>query len=139
MKFRKTGGPYVLALSRGERIVETLAGFCGKETIRAGYFSGLGSCRGAELGFFDWNTKKYRFKKFSGDFEIAALQGNISLLNGRPFVHAHVVLGDKNFRCAAGHLKEAEVLAACEIVLVPLRTKLLRKLDTSSDIYPLSF
>jgi hypothetical protein len=138
MKFRKTGGHYVLFLSRGERIIETLTGFCGKKKICAGYFSGIGSCRGAELGFYDWNAKKYRFKKFSADFEIAALQGNVSLRQRSPFVHAHVVLGDKNFRCAAGHLREAEVLAACEIVLVPLRTKLLRKLDASSNTYPLS-
>jgi len=138
MKFRKTGGHYVLSLSRGERIIETLTRFCGEKTIHAGYFSGLGSCRGAALGFFDWSTKKYRFKKFSGDFEIAALQGNVSLRQRSPFVHAHVVLGDKNFRCVAGHLREAEVLAACEIVLVPLRTKLLRKRNATSNTYPLS-
>jgi predicted DNA-binding protein with PD1-like motif len=107
----------ILRLGKGDKIVESLAEFCRRRRIRSAYISGLGSCRGAELGFFDWEKKKYRFRKFRGDYEIAALLGNVRLKEGRPFVHAHAVLSGPDFRAVAGHLKEAKVLALCEIAL----------------------
>jgi predicted DNA-binding protein with PD1-like motif len=36
MKFRKIGETYILRLERGERIVEALTAFCGREGLRAG-------------------------------------------------------------------------------------------------------
>lgn len=116
----KAGSIFILRLEKGDKIVESLTEFCRRRRVRAAHFSGLGSCRGAELGFFDWDKKKYRFHKVRGDHEIAALLGNIRLKEGRPFVHAHAVLSGPDFRAIAGHLKEAEVLALCEIALTKL-------------------
>ena len=120
-------GAYVLRLDRGERIVETLAAFCAREGVRSGSFTGLGTCRGPELGFFDENSMSYRQRKLEGNFEITALIGNVSVKDGRPFVHAHITLGDPEFRAWAGHLQEAETAATCEIVLVLLPGALPRK------------
>ena len=132
MKIKRFGEGWVIRLETGERIVETLAAFCGKKKIRAGSFAGIGTCRGAELGFFDWEKKVYRWKKLKGDFEITALVGNVSLLEGKPLVHAHVTLGGRDFRAWAGHLKEAETLATCEIVLTPFPGELSRIPDAAS-------
>jgi len=132
MKIKRFGEGWVIRLETGERIVAALAAFCMKKKIRAGSFTGIGTCRGAELGFFDWEKKKYRFKKLGGDYEITALVGNISVLEGQAFVHAHVTLGGRDFRPWAGHLKEAETLATCEIVLTPFRAELLRIHDAAS-------
>ncbi|MBM3311656.1 MAG: DNA-binding protein [Candidatus Aminicenantes bacterium] len=132
MKSKRFGEKWVVRLETGERVVETLTAFCEREKIRAGSFTGVGTCRGAELGFFDWEKKRYRFKTFKGDFEITALVGNISVLGGMTFVHAHVALGDREFRAIAGHLKEAETLATCEVVLAPLPGVLRRVRDAGS-------
>jgi len=134
MKHKKLEEVYVIRLERGERIVEKLIEFCAKMNIKAGYLSGIGTRRGAELGFFDWETKKYSFKKFKGDFEITSFHGNISLFDGQPFLHAHIVLGDRDFRTWSGHLKEAEVLATAEIILTRLDGELVRKTDKKSGL-----
>ena len=134
MKISKIEGHQVLRLETGERIVETLTAFCGREGIEAGSFTGIGTCRGAELGFFEWERKAYVFKKFEGDFEITALVGNVSVFEGKPHVHAHITLGDREFRAWAGHLREAETLATCEIVLRPLPGELVRKTDPASGL-----
>jgi predicted DNA-binding protein with PD1-like motif len=134
MKRKKFKEVYVIRLETGERIVEKLIEFCEKAKIEAGYLSGIGTCRGAELGFFDWQTKKYSFKKFKGDYEITSFDGNISLFNGRPFLHAHIVLGDRHFHSWSGHLKEAEVLATCEIILTRLDGEFVRKTDKKSGL-----
>ncbi len=128
VKFRKFGTAFVLRLDTGERIVEAVAEFAKKNNVTAGFFYGVGTCRRAELGFFNWKTKKYSFKKLKGDFEIISLSGNISLLANQPVVHAHIVLGDREFRAWGGHLKEAEVLAVCEIFLTTLKGKLIREM-----------
>jgi predicted DNA-binding protein with PD1-like motif len=125
-------------METGEKIIETLTRFCERKKIRAGSFTGIGTCRGAELGFFDGEKKAYRWKKLKGDFEITALAGNFSVLDGKSFVHAHITLGDRGFRAWAGHLKEAETLATCETVLTPLPGELLRKSDPGLALNRLS-
>ena len=137
MRSRKAGDAYVLRFETGDRLVASLAEFFRSRKIRAGTFTGIGSCRRAELGFFDPKTKKYAFKTFRGPREIAALVGNISLMDGRPFVHAHAVLAGRDFRAVAGHLREAEILAACEVVLTVLPRKIVRKRDEKSGTNPL--
>ena len=53
-------------------------------------------------------------------------------MDGRPFVHAHAILGGRDFRAVAGHLREAEILAAGEVVLTVLPGKIVRKRDEKS-------
>lgn len=132
MTYRRAGNRYVLRFETGDLLIASLAQFCGKHGVGAGTFAGIGSCRRTELGFFDPKTKKYAFKIYRGAREIAALNGNISLMDGRPFVHAHAVLAGRDYRAVAGHLREAEILAAGEVVLTVLPGKLVRERDAAS-------
>jgi len=137
MKSRQLGSVYIIRLERGERILESLTAFCDREGVRAAYFDGLGTCRNAELGFFHIAAGIYDFRLFPEDCEITSLHGNVSLLEGRIRVHAHIVIGDSGFRSWSGHLKEAEVLATCEIVLRPLAGELHRKKAGETGLTPL--
>ena len=132
MTYRRAGNRYVLRFETGDRLIASLADFCGKRGIGAGTFTGIGSCRRAELGFFDPKKKKYAFKTFRGPREIASLLGNISVMDGRPFVHAHAVLGRRDFRAISGHLREAEILAAGEVILTVLPGRIGRERDERS-------
>jgi len=137
MRYRKFGPVYVIRLERGERIVESLTSFCDREGVRAATFNGVGTCRHAELGYFHIAAGTYDFRPFPEDFEITALHGNVSILEGKLRVHAHIALGDSNFHTWSGHLKEAEVLATCEIVLRPLEGELRRVREGDSGLTPL--
>jgi len=139
MKHVKIDSIYVIRLERGERIVESLTGFCRQKRITAASFQGLGTCRQAELGFFHRRSRRYKFRTFPQDFEIASLLGNVSVFQGKPLIHAHIVLGGSDFTAKTGHLKEAEVLATCEIVLVPMKRALARKIDRASGLSLLDF
>ena len=137
MTFRKLGPVYVIRLERGERILESLTAFCEREGVRAAYFDGLGTCRRAELGYFHIAAGTYDFQLFPEDCEITSLHGNVSLLEGKLRIHAHMVIGDSGFHSWSGHLKEAEILATCEIVLRPLEGELRRKKAGDSGLTPL--
>jgi len=139
MKHIKAGSTYVIRLDRGEKVVETLTRFCEKRKVRSAFFQGIGTCRRAELGFFLMDKGRYKFRKVPGDQEITSLMGNVSLLGGKPFVHAHIVISGPDFLARGGHLKEAEVLATCEIVLTPLSRSLTRTYSRSTGLKPLDF
>lgn len=134
MNERVNGNQWVVRLDPGEPVIRTLTAFAAKKKIGGAAVSGIGSCRNPELGFFEMGAGAYRFRTLAGDFEIASLTGNISLSDGKPFVHLHAVLGDAEMQAWAGHLKEAEVLATCEIVLTPFTGPLGRAADPETGI-----
>ena len=115
MKWQSTRYGYALRLEAGEEIVATLAAFAAERGIRAGAFSGLGAVGDCELGFFVRSTGTYIRRAFPGEHEIGALTGNFSELEGRPFPHCHVVLGDDGFAAHTGHLFRGVVTVTCEI------------------------
>ena len=134
MRFRTAGGPYIVRLDPGERIVETLAALCAAEGIRAASITGLGTCVEAELGSLDWETKTHRLRRFEGHFEIAALVGNVSVQDGKPLVHLHITLADADGRAFSGHLHEAEIKATGEIIITPLEGELRRRKDPDTGL-----
>jgi len=129
MFHKKIGATTVIRLERGEKVIETLLAFCEREKIRGGYFNGLGAADEVELAHFSLAMKEYKILKLSGQFEITGLHGNISTMDGKPYIHSHVTLGDNEFRSLCGHLKEAVVSATCEIILVGLEAGIGRAKD----------
>jgi uncharacterized protein len=57
------------------------------------------------------------------------MNGNISSMNGKPYIHCHACLSDGKMNAFAGHLKEAKVSAACEVFLVSANIKVKRRHD----------
>ena len=127
MKYFVFGPAYIIRLDPGEKVIETLTALCAREKIGAGVLHGIGTVGEAELGWFDTDAKEYRTTRIREECEIVSLNGNISLLGGKPFVHAHVALGSSSFGVRGGHLREAAVSATAEIVLTRFFDDLERK------------
>lgn len=117
MKYFVMGMTYVIRLETGEKILETLTELCRKDLIGSGWFTGLGAVSRAEIGHYDLSAKAYSTRVVSEPCEIVSLYGNVSVLAGRPYIHAHIALGTRNFDLLGGHLDEAVVSATCEITL----------------------
>ena len=118
MNWQSTRYGYALRLDAGEEIVGSLAAFAAERGIRAGAFSGIGSATACELGYFARGTGTYVRRVFDRDYEIGALTGNFSQLEGHPFPHCHVVLGDDAFAAVTGHLFRGTVTMTCEIHVI---------------------
>jgi len=132
MKYFVLGPTYVVRLDPGEKIIETLTALCERDAIGGGYFSGIGSAGEAEVGWYDPAAKGYAWTKVAGPSEIVSLTGNITKVDGRPHVHAHVALAGRDLAVKGGHLKEAVVAVTCEITLVRFRDDIARKRDEAS-------
>jgi predicted DNA-binding protein with PD1-like motif len=133
MEFRKTEGGYIIKLERGENLIETLVGFCASERVQGGIFRGIGAVERVKIGYYDLPKREYVFREEPGIFEVASMNGNVAMVDGKPFIHAHAVLSrcDESMECIGAHIKEAFVAVTLEVFLQPLDIVLTRKLDES--------
>lgn len=110
-------GTFVLSIDNHQLLVAALADFCTAKGILAGSINGIGAISEATFRFLDPATKKYVDKTFAEQMEITALIGNISEKDGAPYLHVHVTAGRRDYSCIGGHLLEARINGACELVV----------------------
>lgn len=119
MLVKKMNKGYYLRIDRGNEIIENIKTFCSSYKIGSGLISGLGSVTEAELGLFDIEKKEYLKKEYKEILEIASMNGNISTMEGQPYLHIHAVLSDRECKTYGGHFARGIVGATCEIIIIP--------------------
>ncbi|MGM0415170.1 MAG: PPC domain-containing DNA-binding protein [Bacillota bacterium] len=107
-------------LPRGEDLLETLTDLVKDANIRSGHVKVLGALKNAKIGYFNQDEKKYYYHELDSGVEIAHCQGNISLLDGEPFIHAHIIVTDSEGRAYGGHLAEGSKIYVAETIIQEL-------------------
>jgi len=125
---------HVLVFETGEEVIAGLQRFAEEERLSASSFSAIGAFSDARLGFFDWDQKRYQPIAVGEQVEVLALNGDIALENGRPKVHAHVVLGKRDGSAHGGHLLEAHVRPTLEVTLLESPNALVKTFDPESGL-----
>ena len=117
---KKSNEKYILVLERGEKLLETITAFAKENELKGAFLSGIGALEDVELGYYNLHNKEYQRKTFNeGDYELLAVNANVSLKNGEPYVHAHASIAGEDFRVYGGHLFEATVAVTAEIFCAP--------------------
>lgn len=130
MKSKKLNNGYILKLEKGEEIISALTKFCEDNDIKSGSVAGVGGTDDVSLKYYDLAKGDYISKTFGGkNYEIISLNGNISLVKEKPFIHIHAVLGDSDYNAFGGHLGSALVAITCEITINLADDVFNRKLD----------
>lgn len=123
------GRNFLVRVEHDSDLVQFVTELAEKEKIMVGTFTAVGALKRAKLGFYDQERHEYQEIRLDSPHEIACSVGNISIKDGRPFVHVHAVLADKNGITKAGHLLNGTVFAA-EVHLRELKgAELERKYD----------
>jgi len=99
-------------LPRGVELVTALTRYCTVHKIQQACISGMGALHDPELGSYSFEEGTFGRLKLEGDWELLVLNANVSLKDGAPFIHPHVVLGDPQGNVRGGHLFAAEVHVA---------------------------
>jgi len=115
MKWRKTEWGYILRLEGEDEVISSLSHLTHLEGIKGGTFWGIGAVEESVIGYFNTETKQYQKKNFQESKELVSLQGTISWLEGKPFIHAHAVLAGDDFKAYGGHLLSSKVSATVEL------------------------
>ena len=104
----------------GSDLLTALTGICVREGISLGRVEAVGAVRRARLAFYSQDEREYRYFVVNEPLEIAALHGNVSLRDGAPFLHLHLLLSDGRGRTYGGHLAEGTETFACEYLIEAL-------------------
>jgi predicted DNA-binding protein with PD1-like motif len=134
MKYFVFGPTYIIRLDAGEKVIASLKSLCEQDRIGAGFLNGLGAVENIELGWFDREAKDYRTIHIEEPCEIVSLYGNVTLLDGKPFLHCHIAVADREFAVQGGHLREAVVSATCEFTLTRFFDEIGRKTDPRTGL-----
>ncbi|MGB7622841.1 MAG: PPC domain-containing DNA-binding protein [Terriglobia bacterium] len=115
MKYQPTQYGYIVILVPGEEVITSLTRFAEQQHIRSGSITGIGAVEKSTLAYYDLDQKKYLPREFPDRMELVSLQGNYAYLNGKPFVHCHIVISGLDFVAYSGHLMKATISATAEI------------------------
>jgi uncharacterized protein len=122
--------PFILVLNKGDKLIEAIMSCANKLQLKSAAIWGIGAIAEPKLAYYNLDTKQYSYKTFAGDFEIISLIGNITKLDDKYIVHAHIAVSDGNFQLVAGHLSEATVSVTAEITILPFSGAINRKLNS---------
>ncbi len=113
----KTSDMIIGKLPCGCDLIEELNTICADKNIQLGKVEAIGAVQKACVGYYNQETREYKFINFDAPHEILNLTGNISIKDNKPFVHAHITLADENGNVFGGHLAPGTVTFACEYVI----------------------
>lgn len=134
MRFMKQERVFIVRLDEGEEIISALNAFCEAHGVTGGGVQGIGAVSEATIGCYSPEKKDYVKRDLRGEMEIVSLTGNVTLFEGRPFVHAHAALAgrvegmpDGDFAAAGGHLFRGLISPMAEIIITSFGAALPRR------------
>lgn len=72
----------------------------------------IGALSSLSYGYYDQQEHEYRRLEHEGELEIASAVGNLSLKDGEPFLHMHLVAAGPDGSTMGGHLFGGTVFVA---------------------------
>jgi hypothetical protein len=131
---------YALIFETGDELAEGLKHFATEQKLAGSSFKAIGAFSAVKLGWFNWETKQYETSVDLGEqVELLSMIGDIALKDGKPQVHAHVVIGRRDGTAHGGHLQAATVRPTCEVILTESPQHLQKEMDAASGLALIRF
>ena len=100
------GNASFVRLERGSDMLASLNEAAQELGFEAGTVQAIGAVTELVVGYYHQEEREYRRIPFEEHLEIASALGNVSLKDGRPFVHMHVTATRPDGKTVGGHLME---------------------------------
>ena len=110
----KDGMAAMARLPRESDLLEELTRMVTMLDIKAGTMQVIGAVSKLVLGYYHQDRREYETLDLPGHWEIASGLGNISIRDGAPFVHVHIVASGADGRAVGGHLVAGSIVFAAE-------------------------
>jgi hypothetical protein len=125
MKMKKGSGILVVVLDENDEVISSIGEMVASEGVESGIIlSFVGALKSCHL-----ILRKGVERSIETHLE-AVGNGNISLYQGRPFVHLHISAGNDQ-GAWVGHLTEGIVDVFCEVAVLPLGLNMVRSYSQS--------
>jgi hypothetical protein len=104
------GRAFVGRLATGTDLVTEIERFCDERGIRSAWVSVIGAVSHAAFGYYEQNEQRYLELSSDSHHEITSFTGNVSMRDGKPFLHAHAGFASRDGEAVGGH-----VLPGCTV------------------------
>ncbi|HEY1649690.1 MAG TPA: PPC domain-containing DNA-binding protein [Terracidiphilus sp.] len=126
---------YAVVFETGDEISSGLSQFASEQKLAGSSFKAIGALSSVKLAWLNWKTKKYEPSVVLDEqVELVSLIGDIALKDGKPQVHAHLIVAKSDGTAHGGHLLEAHVRPTCEVVLTESPKHLRKQMDPESGL-----
>lgn len=140
MKHSFDGYNYLIRMNRGERLSEAIEQFCHEAKVDGAWLSGLGAATDITLGFFNLNSKDYKWRTFGQMMEVASLTGNLARDDqGKVIFHLHGIFADDEYQTVGGHIKDLVAGATLELFAHHVYQPTQRVFDQETGLQLLDF
>ena len=126
---------YVLVFETGDEVLGELRKFAVDKGLSGSSFTAIGALSDAKVAWLNWETKEYETAaSFDEQVEVLSMLGDIACYEGKPAVHAHIVLGRRDGTAHGGHLMSARVRPTLELVLTEWPRHLKKRFYPAAEI-----
>ncbi len=125
---------YALIFDAGDEVMSTLTEFARANKLLASHFTAIGAFQRVTFRYFDRETSEYQKIPLNEQVEVLMFAGDISDDDGKPKVHAHVVVGKRDGTAHGGDVGEAYVYPTLELILEQTPDYLRRKYDPETGL-----
>lgn len=134
IQYRSVPGGYFLRLLRGTGIMDALKTFVTAKNIGSGTLSAIGAIENIDIGYYYFDKRQYAKINFPGTYEVISMTGNISYIDGEPFVHTHLALSDDQCQTIGGHFFDGRVALTLEVHISVFPEKWTRSHDEETGL-----
>jgi predicted DNA-binding protein with PD1-like motif len=125
---------FALVFDKNDEVVDGLLAFAKQNNLQASHFTAIGAFRRTRIGFFDRAKKAYKEIPLEEQVEVLSLIGAVTLGDGEPKLHAHVVVGREDGTTRGGHLLQGQMWPTLEVVLTESPRYLRRRVDDETGV-----
>jgi predicted DNA-binding protein with PD1-like motif len=125
---------FALVFEKGDEVKEPLLRFAAENGLRGAQVTAIGAFSEVTLGFFDRQSKSYQEIPVAEQVEVLSFTGNIVAKDGKPMLHAHVVVGKADGTAHGGHFLKARVWPTLEMIVVDVPSHLRRQPDEQTGL-----
>lgn len=133
--FDETGlKTFALVFDKDDEVQKSLFEFANTNRLADAHLSAIGAFSDVTLGFLDRQLKDYKLIPIQEQVEVLSFSGNIVQYDGRPKLHAHVVVGKADGTAHGGHFLSGRVWPTLEMIVSELPIHLRRSQDEDSGL-----
>jgi uncharacterized protein len=125
---------FAIVFQKDDEVRKGLLEFAKTNRFADSYLSAIGAFSEVTLGFFDRQKKQYLKIPLREQVEVLSFTGNIVRNDGRPSLHAHVVVGKSDGTAHGGHFIDGRVWPAFEMILSEMPVHLWRSHDEETGL-----
>ena len=129
------GRAFIGRLQKGSDLVAEIERICAEREVSAAWVSVIGAVSHAAFAYYHQGDLRYLELSSDTHHEITGFIGNVSIRDGKPFLHAHATFADEHGACVGGHLLSGTVVFAAEFTIRELLgVQLARTFDEESGL-----